>query len=271
MTETLTAERLRSVMPRVSEAIHDLARELELTNDELLAIVGFLNEVGRNDEFMLLSDVLGLSRVVDDLTHAGDPGTDSAVLGPFYLPGAPWIDNPGRLAAPGEPGRRMLVSGTVSDAATATPLGSAVVDVWHSNNAGDYSNESAELDPFNLRGRQRTDDHGRYEFETVAPVPYQVKKDGPVGRLLLALDRHAWRPAHIHFRVSAGGYRTLTTMAYFADDPYLASDTINGVKDHLVIHLEPGNGQVAEACFDVRIAPSGSSTAGPLDRSSSLI
>ena len=245
--------RLQAVAPRVTEVLHDLARELELTNEELLAIVGFLAEVGRADEFMLLSDVLGLSRVVDDLSHQGATGTDSTVLGPFYRPGAPWLDNPGRLARDGEPGRRLRVRGQVSDAATGAALPSAVLDLWHSDNAGDYSNENAALDPFNLRGRQRTDDRGRYEFETVAPVPYEVKKDGPVGQLLRVLDRHAWRPAHIHFRVSAEGYRTLTTMAYFADDPYLASDTINGVKNPLVLNLEPDDEGVAGACFDVQL------------------
>ncbi|MGZ8527309.1 MAG: dioxygenase family protein [Candidatus Limnocylindrales bacterium] len=253
MSTTPPIDRLRAAAPRVTEVLHDLARELDLTNDELLTIVGFLTEVGRADEFMLLSDVLGLSRVIDDLSHRGTAGTDSTVLGPFYRPGAPWLDNPGRLARDDEPGRRLRVSGQVTDVATGAALPSAVLDLWHSDNAGDYSNENAALDPFNLRGRQRADGQGRYEFETVVPVPYEVKKDGPVGQLLRALDRHAWRPAHLHYRVSAEGYRTLTTMAYFADDPYLDSDTINGVKDPLVLHLEPGDDEVARARFDVQL------------------
>ena len=247
-----TSERLRAAIPRVTEVLHGLARELDLTNGELLAIVGFLTEVGRAEEFMLLSDVLGVSRLVDDLSHRADGGTDSAVLGPFYRPGAPWLDNPGRLADLDEPGRRLRVRGQVSDAATGAPL-AAVLDLWHSNNAGDYSNENAELNQFNLRGRQRTDARGRYEFETVVPVPYEVKNDGPVGQLLRALDRHAWRPAHIHYQVSAEGHRTLTTMAYFAEDPYLASDTINGVKDPLVLHLEPDADGTAQARFDIAL------------------
>jgi protocatechuate 3,4-dioxygenase beta subunit len=249
----LASVRLRTAVPRVSEALHDLARELELTNDELLALVGFLTEVGQADEFMLLSDVLGLSRVVDDLTHRSADGTDSAVLGPFYRAGAPWIDNPGRLASDTEPGQRLRVRGTVTDATTGAPLPGAVLDLWHSNNAGDYSNEDASLDPFNLRGRQRTDGAGRYEIETVTPVPYEVKNDGPVGRLLRALGRHAWRPAHIHYRVSADGHRTLTTMVYFADDPYLESDTINGVKGSLVIRPEPDENGRATARFDIAL------------------
>ena len=242
-------------MPRVVEVLLDLAIELELTNDELLGLVGFLTEVGRADEFMLLSDVLGLSRVVDDQTHAGATGTDSAVLGPFYRPDAPWLDNPGRLAAPAEPGQLLIVRGRITDAASGAPLSGAVVDLWQSNTAGDYSNEIAALDPFNLRGRLRADRDGRYEVETVAPVPYQVKHDGPVGRLLLALGRHAWRPAHLHYRVSASGHWPLTTMAYFEGDPYLETDTINGVKPALVLHLEPGPGGVSTATFDVALAP----------------
>ena len=253
MSTSPPIDRLRAAAPRVTEVLHDLARELELTNEELLAIVGFLTEVGRADEFMLLSDVLGLSRVIDDLSHAGTAGTDSTVLGPFYRPGAPWLDNPGRLARDDEPGRRLRVRGHVTDATTGAALPLAVLDLWHSDNAGDYSNQNAALDPFNLRGRQRTDGQGRYEFETVVPVPYEVKKDGPVGQLLRALDRHAWRPAHIHYQVSAEGYRTLTTMAYFAEDPYLDKDTISGVKDRLVLHLESGDDGVARLRFDVQL------------------
>jgi protocatechuate 3,4-dioxygenase beta subunit len=247
-----SGDRLRAAIPRVTEVVHDLATELDLTNDELLAVVSFLTEVGRADEFMLLSDIMGLSRVVDDLSHRDGVGTASAVLGPFYRPGAPWLDNPGRLAALDEPGQRLRVRGRVSDAATDAPL-AAVVDIWHSNNGGDYSNENAALDAFNLRGRLRTDADGSYEFETVVPVPYQVKNDGPVGQLLGVLGRHAWRPAHIHYQVSAEGYRTLTTMAYFAGDPYLGSDTINGVKDPLVLRLEPDDGGVARTRFDIAL------------------
>ena len=115
---------------------------------------------------------------------------------------------------------------------------------------GAYSNEDSRLDPWNLRGRQRTDDEGRYAIETVRPIHYTVKDDGPVGQLLEALERHPWRPAHIHFLVSADGYRRLVTQAYLAGGRYLDDDTINGVKSDLIVPVEDG-----VLTFDIALAP----------------
>ena len=159
-------------------------RELDLTNEELLAVLAFLTEVGQADEFMLLSDVLGLSRVVDDQTHAGDAGTDSAVLGPFYRPGAPWIDNPGRLAAPDEPGQPADASAAGSPTRRPERRWPGRRRRVARRTTRRLLERGCRLDPFNLRGRQRTDADGRYDVETVVPVPYQVKNDGPVGKLL---------------------------------------------------------------------------------------
>jgi protocatechuate 3,4-dioxygenase beta subunit len=234
------AERLTAAMPRIVETVHDLARDLDLTNDELLAGLAFLAEVGRHDEFVLLSDVLGLSRLVDDQTHQAADGTASNVLGPFYRPGAPWIGNPGSVVRGRSDVPTIVVTGRVSDAVTGNALPGAVVDVWQADAAGVYSNEDPALDPWNLRGRQRTDGAGRYVIETVRPLHYTVKHDGPVGRLLEALGRHPWRPAHIHFLVEADGYETLVTQVYLAGGPYLDDDTINGVKADLVFEVADG-------------------------------
>lgn len=242
-------ERLRTALPRVVEALHDLARDLDLTNDELLATLGFLADVGRNDELILLSDVLGLSRLVDDQTHAAsnEAATPSNVLGPFYRPGAPWIDNPGSIVRDGDD-PTITVTGRVMDAATGVPLPGATVDVWQADARGVYSNEEAALDPWNLRGRQRADADGRFAIETVRPLHYTVKHDGPVGRLLEAVDRHPWRPAHIHFLVEADAHERLVTQAYLAGGMYLDDDTIDGVKSELVVDVEDG---VIE--FDLRL------------------
>lgn len=249
-------ERLRDALPRAAAVLHDLARDLDLTNDELLAVLEFLTEVGRADEFVLLSDVLGLSRLVDDQTHAGRGGTDSNVLGPFYRPGAPWIDNPGSIVGERRVGDPLVLTGTVLDAASGRPVAGATVDVWQANGDGTYSNEDARLGPWDLRGRQRVGTDGRYEIATVRPRHYTVKNDGPVGRLLAALDRHPWRPAHIHLLVSSEGYEPLVTQVYLADGPYLDDDAISGVKQSLVAPVVDGR-----VVFDVTLVVASDGTA----------
>lgn len=245
---TAERDRLSAAVPRIAEALHDLARELDLTNEELVAGLAFLADVGRHDEFILLSDVLGLSRIVDDQTHGHALGTASNVLGPFYRPDAPWIDNPGSIVRGDLGVPTIVVAGRVTDAASKRAVPGAIVDVWQADGAGAYSNEDAALDRWNLRGRQRTDADGRYEIETVRPLHYTVKHDGPVGRLLEAVGRHPWRPAHIHFLVQAAGLDTLVTQVYLAGGPYLDDDTINGVKAELVADVV--NGSIG---FDIQL------------------
>jgi hydroxyquinol 1,2-dioxygenase len=246
----VTDERLHVVVPRVVEATLAVARELDLTDDELMAALAFLTEVGKADEFVLLSDVVGLSRSVDDQTHSGRPGTPSNVLGPFYRASAPFIDNPGSIRAPGETGEPLVLEGRVTDADSGELLAGATVDVWQANGDGKYSNEDSELSPWNLRGRQRTTSDGAYHIETVRPLHYTVKDDGPVGRLLRALGRHPWRPAHVHYLVTADDHERVVTQAYLAAGPYLDDDTIDGVKDELIIPVVGGRLR-----FDVELAP----------------
>jgi protocatechuate 3,4-dioxygenase beta subunit len=250
VTEALErTERLRAAMPRVTEALRALAIELDLTNDELLQVLGFLGDVAREDELILLTDVLGISRLVDDQTHRDPGGTASNVLGPFYRPGAPWIDNPGSIASSSSAGPPVMIAGRVTDAATGDAIPAAVVDIWHADGAGAYSMPGS-ADEWDLRGRQRTDKDGRYEIATIRPLHYTIKHDGPVGRLLEALGRHPWRPAHIHLLVSADGYRPLVTQVYLADGPYLDDDAIDGVKSELVYPVLDGR-----LAFDVALLP----------------
>jgi len=237
---TTDRDLLLSSMPRITAALQGLVRDLEVTNDQWLVVLGFLTEVGREDEFVLLSDVLGVSRIVDDQTHAAWDGTSSNVLGPFYRPGAPLIDNPGSIVREAGSGAPIWLSGSITDAASGDALPGAVVDVWQADTTGVYSNEDARLDPWNLRGRQLADADGRFAIETVRPRHYTVKHDGPVGRLLATLGRHPFRPAHIHLMVEMAGYRTLVTQAYIAGGPYLDDDAITGVKSDLVVGVVDG-------------------------------
>jgi protocatechuate 3,4-dioxygenase beta subunit len=246
----IRSDRLIRAMPRIVTAIHELATELDLKNDELLAALQFLGEVGRAGEFMLLSDVLGVSRLVDDATHRGVEGTSSNVLGPFYREGAPLISNPGSIASPRSTGEPIVISGRITDAIDGSPVAGATVDIWQADGDGRYSNEDDALEPWNLRGRQSTSEDGRYEIATVRPRHYTIKDDGPVGRLLTELGRHPWRPAHIHLLIRLAGHRSLTTQVYVAGGPYLADDSIAGVKDELVAPVVDGR-----ISFDVALAP----------------
>ncbi len=157
--------------------------------------------------------------------------------GPFYRPGAPLVAPPVALCADDEPGEVLFVSGQVRSAADGRPLPGALLDVWQTSQAGLYEHEDPGQPDWNLRRRFHADGAGRYEFRTVAPAPYQIPHSGPVGRLLAAVGRHPWRPAHLHLKVSAPQHKALTTMLYLEGDPWLDDDTIFSVKPALTIAL----------------------------------
>jgi len=241
-------ERLREVVGSAMVALQSFARESNLTNDELMTTLGFIKEVADADELILLCDVLGISQLVDDQTHASDDGTANNVLGPFYIAGAPQIDNPGSIAPQGAAGEQIELLGRVTDAAGG-PVRGAELDIWQADGEGRYSNEVPDGDQWALRGRQTVTDDGSYRLKTVKPRHYTVKHDGPVGRLLEAIGRHPWRPAHVHFLVTAPGYRRLATQAYVAGGPYLDDDAISGVKSSLVVPVVDG-----QLRFDITLA-----------------
>ena len=168
-------------MPRVVTAVHQLAAELDLTNDELLAALEFLGEVGRAGEFILLSDVLGVSRLVDDATHRGVAGTSSNVLGPFYREGAPLISNPGSIASPRSAGEPLVISGRITDAIDGSPIRGATVDVWQADGDGRYSNEDDRLEPWDLRGRQRPRTTDAMRSRRSGPGTTRSSTTGPLG------------------------------------------------------------------------------------------
>jgi catechol 1,2-dioxygenase len=231
--------RFREIMTALIRHLHGFAREVELSKEEWLAAIEFLYETGRKttrtrNEFILLSDTLGLSSLVDMTSSRGDDGaTEASVLGPFYLDGAPMIENGGDLIRgnAGEPG---VVSGRVT-ATDGAPIAGALLDVWQNAANGLYSTEDPDQPDDNLRARLRTDAEGRYRFTTIRPVPYTVPEDGPAGAMLRAMGRHPWRPAHIHFRVSAPGCRELITELYPDDDRYIDEDAVFGVRKSLAV------------------------------------
>jgi catechol 1,2-dioxygenase len=237
--------RLRQVLAALIRHLHAFAAETRLTPQEWLAGLEFLTATGqkcdaRRQEFILLSDVLGLSSLVD-LVHAAPGATESTVLGPFYVPGAP-ARAPGEQIGRPQDGEPALVRGRVLSQA-GTPLAGATLDVWQAAASGLYDTQDPEQPPFNLRGVFTAGAGGEYQFRTVRPASYPVPADGPVGDLLRAAGRHQWRAAHIHAIVSAPGFRAVTTHIFDAQNPYLDSDTVFGVKDSLVRDFRPAGPQ----------------------------
>jgi protocatechuate 3,4-dioxygenase beta subunit len=233
--------RLRELLAMLIGHLHAFAIETRLTQDEWQAAIEFLTATGQKcgpqrQEFILLSDVLGLSSLVD-VVNATSGATESTVLGPFYLPGAPHRAM-GEQIGRSEDGDPTLVRGRVTGT-DGRPLDGATLDVWQTAGNGLYDTQDPRQPEFNLRGVFVTGPDGRYEFRTVRPVSYPIPVDGPVGDLLRKAGRHNWRAAHIHAIVSAPGHRAVTTHVFDADNEYLASDAVFGVRGSLVKPFRP--------------------------------
>lgn len=235
--------RAGDVLAAVIRHAHDLAREVRLQPDELLAAADFLKRCGdigdpARHEYILLSDVLGLTMVVDtEAADVADGALETSVLGPFYRAGSGWEANGANISRGVDDGEPAHVHGRVLDTA-GTPVAGAVLDVWGTNSRGRYENVDPTQPDFNLRGRFRSEPGGGYDFWTVKPVSYPIPDDGPVGELLALTGRHNMRPAHLHFIASAEGYRTIVTELYTDDDPFVGGDAVFGVKPSLVVHYD---------------------------------
>ncbi|WP_326568901.1 dioxygenase [Amycolatopsis rhabdoformis] len=237
-------ERARVVLTALIRHAHDFAREVRLQPDELLAAADFLRRCGdisdeARHEFILLSDVLGITMVVDTLAaDVPDGALETSVLGPFYRAGSPLEPHGANISrggsVDGEPAR---IHGRVLDL-HGEPIAGAELDVWGTNANGLYENVDPLQPDYNLRGRFRTDESGAYDLWTVKPVSYPIPDDGPVGELLRVTNRHNMRPAHFHVIASAENHRTIVTELYSDDDEYLWSDAVFGVKSSLVVHYE---------------------------------
>jgi protocatechuate 3,4-dioxygenase beta subunit len=230
--------RLREVLGSLMSNLHHFAVETSLTESEWMAGIRFLTEVGhtctdQRQEFILLSDTLGLSMLVDLVNHgATSSATESTVLGPFYVPESPWRAN-GDAITDDLGAQPLLVSGHVLDT-TGKALPGAVVDVWQNATNRLYAVQDEQQSPENLRGRFHADGDGAFRFRTVRPVDYPIPDDGPVGRMLKATGRHPWRPAHVHMMVSAERCTPVTTHLFDSESKYLDSDVVFGVKPSLV-------------------------------------
>jgi catechol 1,2-dioxygenase len=236
-------ERLKQIMTSVVTHLHAVVRELDPTMEEWMAAIRFLTATGqkcddKRQEYILLSDTLGVSMLVDAINHRKPSGaTESTVLGPFFVEGAP-RKAMGETIARDTGGDPVHVSGRVLDQ-RGEPIARATLDIWQTSSDGYYDIQDPRETGMNLRGRFTTAADGRFSFRTVKPSSYPIPTDGPVGKMLLALGRHPMRPAHIHFIVGAPGFEPVTTHMFVAGDPYLESDAVFGVKDSLIVDFVP--------------------------------
>lgn len=253
-----TPPRLREVMASLIKHVHDFAREVQLTTDEWMAGVQLINQAGqmsndKRNEGQLLCDVIGLESLVDDITFSAATKstsglTASAILGPFWRRDTPHRALGTNISSRTPPDAQVVyMHGTVTDVQTGEPLPDATVDIWQASTNGLYEQQDPDQEDHNLRGIFHTDAHGKYSLYCLKPTPYPVPTDGPAGKLLKMMDRHVFRPAHIHLMVQAKGHKPLTTQIFDKDCKYLADDSVFAVKDELSVSFAPREGDAQAA------------------------
>ncbi len=240
-----TDPRLREIMAAAVKHLHAFARDVSLRPEEWLFGIKFLTEVGKactpyRQEFILLSDTLGLSRMVNILHdgRAETVGTETSLLGPFYREQSPMMALGDQIAR--EPAtEEICLFGRVLDEHGA-PVPGASVEVWQTDPDGAYDLQAHDPSTMDWRARFHTDAAGRYWFRATLPLGYTIPLDGPVGGMIQAQNRHGCRPAHTHFLIGAPGYRELVTSLYYGYDQYIGTDTVFGVSNSLIIDPKPG-------------------------------
>ena len=262
--------RLRQVVTSLVKHLHGFVREVEPTEAEWFAGIQFLTATGKmcddkRQEFILMSDVMGVSILVDAINHRlPDAATPSTVMGPFHIHDSPNFESGANMAI-GAPGVPLVMTGTVRSL-DGQPIPNAVVDVWQPDGEGVYEAQKPGLDGSYLRGVYRTDQDGRYVIRTVAPIGYTIPLDGPVGDLVTRMAISPFRPAHVHFDVSADGFASVITHIFRNGDKYLDTDVVFAVKDRLIVDFveqKPGTAPNGEqmttpyltATFDFILAP----------------
>ncbi|TQS33601.1 hypothetical protein Golomagni_06048 [Golovinomyces magnicellulatus] len=246
--------RLTYLMERLTTHLHDFARETRLSTDEWMAAIQFLVKCGQissdvRGEFILLSDVFGLSLLVDSINHPKPPScTEGSVLGPFHTHEAPTIPSGASMTSDpaGEP---MLTVCTIKDT-NGNPVPDVKIDIWETDSSGHYDVQHADRDGPSERCVMKSDADGTFWFKAIKPVSYPIPDDGPVGALLDMLKRHCWRPAHLHFMFEKPGWDHLITALYFRGDKYESSDAVFGVKKSLIVDVTKADAAMA-AKYDV--------------------
>lgn len=256
-------ERLRTIVVSLVKHLHAFVRDVQLTDDEWFRGIQFLTATGHitdevRQEFILLSDTLAVSSLVDLINHGHDDhaATEPTILGPFYVPDSPERAFGESMVEYDDGGEPAVLRGVVRSL-DGTPIPGAMLDVWQNAATGFYAvQQPEEQGPTNLRGIYRSDDEGRYEIRTVRPVPYPIPSDGPVGQLLEDTGRHPMRAAHIHYKITADGFDHLTTHLFDRTSEYLDSDAVFGVKDSLIKEFVADSEGTLVCEHDFVLAPS---------------
>ncbi len=237
-------ERVDRLARRVLDAVYQTVRDEKVTYDEFNALKAWMIGVGEDGEWPLFLDVW-LEHVVEDVNTAHREGNKGSIEGPYYVPGAPEQGAKGTIAMrEGEAGTPLVWTGTVTST-DGTPLDGALVELWHADSDGFYSQFAPGIPEWNLRGNFRVGADGAFEIHTIQPAPYQIPTDGSCGKLIAAAGWHAWRPAHLHVKVSAPGHELLTAQLYFPGDEHNDDDIASAVKPELMLAPQPqGDGSV---------------------------
>lgn len=234
----MTNDRVVAVVEELERTLVDFIRKHRITHEEYRAATDVIVAEVQAGEASLLFDVF-LEAAATDVGNESCEGSIEAIEGPFYLPGAPWLQGPPYVLTqrPDEPGIPLVFHGKVTTE-VGRPLAGVELDLWHADAAGLYSQIHPGIPTWNLRGRFRADDEGHFEVTTIAPPPYEIPKDGPTGTVLTALGRHFFRPAHLHVKLRHEYFGERTSQLYFRGGEYLDSDVANAVRDELVIAAE---------------------------------
>jgi protocatechuate 3,4-dioxygenase beta subunit len=252
--------RAKFLLQELVKSLHDYVRRTELTFEEWEFAIDFLTRTGQKcspirQEFILLSDVMGVSMLVDAVNHRDRAGaTETTVLGPFYVGEHKQVPHGADISPQNQNGEKMFVQARVTDL-KGKPLAGVPVDVWHADDDGLYDSQkpSYATEGPTSRARFITDGEGRLFFRTILPCSYPIPTDGPVGEMIMQTRRHPMRPAHVHFLVSAPAYEPLITHVFIGGDKYLDSDVVFGVKDELVAQVEK---RTDPTMPDGKVAPS---------------
>jgi catechol 1,2-dioxygenase len=250
----VSTERVNVLASRVVKALVDTVMEEKVAYDEYNALKSWLIKVGEDGEWPLFLDVW-IEHAVEEVANADREGSKGTIEGPYYVPSSPVLESPATLPMRNdEPGAPLLFQGRVTDI-NGEPLAGASVEIWHADDLGFYSQFSPGVPEWNLRGTVIADSEGVYQINTVQPAPYQIPTDGACGQLIASAGWHAWRPAHLHLKVSAPGHQLITTQLYFTADEHLSDDIASAVKPELV--LEPkdkADGTGREVSYDFVLA-----------------
>jgi len=251
----ISKERVDEVASAAIKALHEVIRDKQVTYEEYDYLKQWMIQVGLDGEWPLFLDVW-FEHVVEEVATAGREGSKGTIEGPYYVPDAPILPAECTLEMRAdEPGTPLRFQGQVK-AVDGTPLSGALVDIWHADDLGFYSQFAPGLPDWLFRGRVVTDEEGRFAIQTMQPAPYQIPTDGSCGALIAAAGWHAWRPAHIHLKASAPDHQLITTQLYFDGGEYVDTDIADAVKPELMLAPTPrADGQGNEVTYDLVLAP----------------